>query len=231
MSAIEWPIICMCTIFHPFCICFSGWRLNFIGIIVRSLCTFLDAINVTACSLYNSFHVIELVLIDLSPSLEVTIKCFSKSRSNNIFLFSLELIIVSQGSINLLLKATHALSECWTVTLCIYSAFLEFFTYSMWMSTIKHIHLSLEDALLKFVSITLSIDSGESVPFSKGIYVWLNLFAIIDVSLSSCSSNNMIKINPVLLHCLLSSLHIWALKGPGLVENVEHCFVIISNWR
>jgi hypothetical protein len=30
----------------------------------------------------------------------------------------------------------------------------------------------------------------------------------------------MVKINPVLLHCFLSSLHIWALKGPGLVENV-----------
>jgi hypothetical protein len=91
--------------------------------------------------------------------------------------------------------------------------------------------LSFEDALLKFVSITLSIDSGKSVPFSKSIYIWLNLFAIIDVRLSSCSSNNMVKINPVLLHFFLSSLHIWALKGSGLVENVEHCFVIISNWR
>ena len=214
MSAIEF-IIWACV-----CIIFSFFRCNFIRIIARCLCAFLDAINVTACSLYNSFHVIELVLIDLSPSLEVTIKCFFKSRSNNIFLFSLELIIVSQGGINLLLKATHALSECWAVTLCTYSAFLEFFTNCRWIVTIEHIHLSLEDALFKFVGITLSIDSGESVPFSKGIYVWLNLFAIIDVSLSSCSSNNMVKINPVLLHCFLSSLHIWALKGPGLVENV-----------
>jgi len=97
-------------------------------------------------------------------------------------LFSLELIIVSQGGINLLLKATHTLSECWAVTLCTYSAFLEFFTNCRWIVTIEHINLSLEDALFKFVGITLSIDSGESVPFSPGIYVWLNLFAIIDVS-------------------------------------------------
>jgi len=194
MCAIE-IILCVFA-----CIISSFFRCNFIRIIARCLCAFLDAINVTACSLYNSFHVIELVLIDLSPSLEVTIKCFSKSRYNNICPISQKLFIVSLGGINLLLQLTKILIESWAVTLCTYNAFRAFLENCRWMDTIEHINLRLEDALLKFVSITLSIGSGESVQFSPGIYPWLNVFAVIDISLSSCSSNNMVKINPVLLN-------------------------------
>ena len=213
MSAIE------CIFWVCFYIIFSLFRCNFKGIIVRCLCAFLDAINVTARSLYNSFEVIELGLIDLFPSLEVTIKCFFKFRFNNICSISHELFIVSLGGINLLVKATHAFSECWAATLCNCNAFAQFFTNRRWVPTVEHIHLTLEDALLKFIGITLSIDGGESVPFSPGIYPWFNVFAVIDINLSSCSSNNMVKINPVLFHCLLSGLFILTPKGPGLVEN------------
>jgi len=76
-------------------------RVTLLCKIERSICASLDAINVTARSLYNSFEVIELGLIDLFPSLEVTINCFFEFRFNNICPVSHEFFIVSLGGINL----------------------------------------------------------------------------------------------------------------------------------
>ena len=126
MSAIEWLIFSMHSIFHPFHTWFSVYRLNIIVTIMRNWSVILDAINVPARSIYNNFEVKENGLIGLFSSLEMTIKCFFKPRSKKISSISQEFFIVSIGSINVWLKTKYALRECWAVKLCILKALANF---------------------------------------------------------------------------------------------------------
>jgi len=103
------------------------------------------------------------------------------------------------GSTEFTLSATETLCESWYITLSICCAFLGFEKSLTLRQTVESIHLSLEEALLELVCITLGIDSSESVIFSPEIYPWFNVFTMSNVQLSSCSSNYMVKINPVLL--------------------------------
>ena len=78
----------------------------------------------------------------------------------------------------------------------------------------------IKDKLLKFISITLGIDSVKFVPFSPDIYPCLKMFIVIDINISYCSRNNMIKINPIFFNCFLSSLIILKPIGLGLDEKI-----------
>ena len=94
----------------------------------------------------------------------------------------------------------HAFFVDWCITFSIYHAFLGLITDLLFSNIVESIHLSLEDALLEFVGITLGIYCSESVPFCPEVYPRFNVFAVIDIFLSSCSSNYVVKINPVLLN-------------------------------
>jgi len=52
-------------------------------LIVEGLCTFLDAIDITTCSLCNRFEGVGSVCPDLSRSLHMAFNCSTKSVSNN----------------------------------------------------------------------------------------------------------------------------------------------------
>ena len=126
MSAIEWLIFSMRPIFHPFYTRFSVYRLNIKETIMRNLSVILEAINVPARSIYNSFEVKKNGLIGFFSSLEMTIKCFFKPRSKKISSISQEFIIVSISSINIWLKTKYDLRECWAVKFCILKALANF---------------------------------------------------------------------------------------------------------
>ena len=213
----SWVVIVWCTIAVS----------EFVG----GLCALLDTINVTTSSLCNSLEGFFSVLPDLSPSLLVTNNCILKSVSNNFSLCIVELMIVDYSSIELWLNSTHAFFEGWAVTFCIFHAFLGLFTDLMFGQLVECIHLSLEDALLEFVGIACSIHSSESIPFCPEVYPWLNVFAVIDVMLSSCSSNYVVKINPVLLGWNFLSFLILLSKVISLFNSSLESLLIIGYWR
>jgi hypothetical protein len=140
-------------------------------------------------------------------------------------------LIVGFSSTKLWLNSTHAFFEGWAVTFCIFHAFLGLFIDLMFGQLVECIHLSLEDALLEFVGIACSIHSSESVPFCPEVYPWLNVFAVIDVMLSSCGSNYMVKINPVLLGWYFLSFLILLSKVISLFDSSLESLLIIGNWR
>jgi hypothetical protein len=195
------------------------------------MCTLFDTINVTACSLCNSFEGLFSVLHDLLPSLVVTFNCSLKSVSNNFSWSVIELIIIDLSIMVLFSSIFKILGECWAVTLSIYYTFLCLFMILNIAHTVEVIHLRLEDTLLEFVGITLGIHCSESVPFCPEIYPWLNVFAVRDIPLSSSSSNYMVKINPVLLSWYFLSFFICLLEGLSLIVSIRKSFLIISDRR